>query len=139
MSIRAFLIVAMAFAAVDASAADHCMRVTHALSAGAVPSAGDFITADCKGQVVSAVRYDRAMGAVRLAHDLQPGDVVAEIPPSMMAGIGPGEKLYVTVRVGPVLVQREVEALQPANPGQKLFVRAADGQVISVLYAGDGK
>jgi len=89
--------------------------------------------------VVSAVRYDRAMGAVRLAHDLQPGDVVAEIPPSMMAGIGPGEKLYVTVRVGPVLVQREVEALQPANPGQKLFVRAADGQVISVLYAGDGK
>ena len=116
------------------------MRATHVLVAGAVPVAGDLVETECgDAKFAQAVRYDRTMRAVRLVRALQPDEVIAAVPPAMMAGIGPGQKLYVSVHVGPVVVQRQVEALQPANPGQKLFVRAENGQVISVLYSGEAK
>jgi len=112
------------------------MRAEHALAGGAVPTAGDFTAVACgDAKAVAAVRYDAAMQAARLSRALRPGDVIAAVPPSLMAGIVPGDKLYIQVHVGPVVVQREVEALQPASPGQKLFVRSADGEVMSVRYA----
>ncbi len=116
------------------------MRATRALTAGSVPSAQDLVPADCgAGKPAAAVRYDTGMRAVRMVRAVQPDEIVAEVPPAMMASISPGQKLYVMVQVSPVVVQREVEALQPANPGQKLFVRAADGKVFSVFYAGETK
>ena len=136
MLAKAFLCFSLALVAIPAHAAERCMQAVRVLSAGTVPAAGDFTAVDCGDTKPGlAVRYDAGMRAVRLVRALQPGDVVADIPASMMATISPGEKLYVGVQVGPVVVQREVEALQPANPGQRLFVRAADGQVMSVLYA----
>ena len=45
-----------------------------------------------------------------------------------------GDHLHLTTIAGPVRVEREVEALQSARDGQRLFVRAADGQTLSVVY-----
>jgi hypothetical protein len=113
------------------------MGATHALAAGAVPTAQDFVAVACGAvKPTAALRYDAGLHAARLSRALQPGDLVAGIPSSMMDSIRPGETLYVQAHVGPVVVQRPVEALQPANPGQKLFVRAPDGTVMSVLYSG---
>ncbi len=132
------LLTLLALAAFPAHAAEPCMRATHALTAGAVPRTRDFVATACgETNPTTAVRYDRALRAATLARAIQPGEVIATIPASIMAGISPGDKLFVQVHVGPVVVQREVEALQPANPGQKLFVRAADGTVMSALYSGD--
>ena len=134
------LVMPLALAAFQAQAADGCMRATRALVVGAVPSAQDLVAADCgNAKPAPAVRYDAAMRTVRLTRALQADDIVAFVPAAMMASITPGQKLYVSVQVSPVIVQREVEALQPANPGQKLFVRAADGKVFSVLYTGDAQ
>lgn len=115
-----------------------CMRATRALIAGAVPAADDLVEVDC-GDIKPplVVRYDADMRTVRLARPVHADEIIAAIPVSMTAAVSPGEKLFVVIRVGPVMLQREVEALQPANPGQKLFVRTADGQVMSALYPGD--
>ena len=127
----------MALAASSVRAAPACLRVTQALAVGEVPAPRDFVPAACgDAKPVRAVRYDAALRAARLARALQPGDIIAAIPPGLMAGIGPGDILSVESHVGPVVVQRQAEALQPAHPGQKLFVRTADGTVMSVRYPG---
>ena len=125
------------FALAAVSAAPPCMRATHALAVGAVPTARDFAAIACgDAKPVRVLRYDAAQRAARLMRPLQPGEVIAAVPASMVAAIRPGETLYVQAHVGSVVVQREVEALQPARPGQKLFVRAADGTVMSVRFDG---
>lgn len=137
MFAKGILLVVLLFVAPRAEAAQSCMRATHALMLGAVPKIGDLVTVDCGvAKPVSAVRYDTGLRAVRLVRIVHQDEIVAAIPDSMMAAVIPGQKLYIVVQVGAVVVQREVEALQPANPGQELFVRAADGQVMSVLYRG---
>lgn len=137
---RALGIVAYALMllAPGAHASEACLRAVHALAPGVVPSADDFAAADCgEDMPATAVRYDGGMHAVRMIRAVDPDEIVPAIRPSMLAAVSPGQTLYLSVKVGPVTVQRKVEALQPANPGQKLFVRAADGQVMSVLYPGD--
>ena len=138
MTLRSVPFVIFMLIAPSAQAANFCMRAVHPLSAGAVPATGDLVVAECGAtRPELVVRYDRDMRATRLARAVAADEVVAAIPAAMIADIVPGQKLYVAVKIGPVVVQREVEALQPANLGQKLFVRAADGQVFSTLYAGD--
>jgi len=127
-----------ALAALPVPEASSCMRATHALATGAVPTAEDFVATACGDtKPLRAVRYDTALRAARMARPLAPGEVIAAVPASMLAAIRPGETLYVQAHVGPVVVQREVQALQPAKAGQKLFVRAADGTVMSVRFGRD--
>ena len=134
-AVRGIIVMAM-LAALPAQAAT-CVRATHALAAGAVPSAEDFAAADCGSEhPARAVRYDAAQRSARLSRPVKADEVIAAIPAAMLAGVVPGQTLYVQIRVGPVVVQREVTALQPASPGQRLFVRAADGTVMSVRYPG---
>lgn len=45
-----------------------------------------------------------------------------------------GDHLRLATGAGPVRVERDVEALQAARDGQRLFVRAADGKTWSVRY-----
>ena len=44
----------------------------------------------------------------------------------------PGEAMIVRVTAGPVVVEREVRALQAGRAGRPLFVRTADGDVLRV-------
>lgn len=76
--------------------------------------------------------------AIRHAAPPLPNDVRI-VPPdaaAQAAPVRPGETISLTTRAGPVRVARDVEALQAARAGQRLFVRAADGTVMSVRYAG---
>jgi len=49
------------------------------------------------------------------------------------------DRVNLEVAIGAVRIERRVEALQPARPGQRLFVRDADGKTLSVLYAEAGQ
>jgi hypothetical protein len=40
------------------------------------------------------------------------------------------------VAIGPIRVERQVTAMQAADPGQRMFVKEADGSMLSVRYAG---
>ncbi len=136
MFLRSVLLLAVVFVASPAEATQTCMRATHSLIAGQVPSEDDLIPTDC-GDVkpASVVRYDADLRSVRFARSIQPNEIIGSIPKDLMAAVTPGQRLYVSVKVGPVTVERVVEAMQPAKPGQSLFVRTADGQIMKVLYS----
>ncbi|MFI4973088.1 MAG: hypothetical protein ACHP84_00955 [Caulobacterales bacterium] len=110
-----------------------CFTVVSPVAAGSFAPIDDFGPAICAtAPVRRALRYDARSGAVRAGQDLQPGELVAAAPASLLAHVRPGERLTLAARVGPVKVERSVEALQPAVEARGLFVRAVDGQVFSV-------
>ena len=110
-----------------------CLRVVQPLERGQFLSAGDFEPAPCTrdaGILPSAYRSDLKAGQATRA--LAKGETFRSLPGLALLQIKPGQSLEVETRVGPVTVQRAVTALQPAAPGQSLFVRTADGAVLSV-------
>jgi len=58
----------------------------------------------------------------------------AALPWRQPAAVRRGDHLRLATTAGPVRVERDVEALQAARNGQRLFVRAADGKTLSVVY-----
>lgn len=57
-----------------------------------------------------------------------------ETPADPALRVRPGDALILAVFAGPVRVEREVTALQPARPGHRLFVRDRQGQVFTARY-----
>lgn len=51
-------------------------------------------------------------------------------------GVTRGEALVVRVSTGPFLIQREGVAMQDAHPGERLFVRTAEGSALVVQCEG---
>jgi hypothetical protein len=114
----------------------HCLKALTALPAGAIPVSGNFQRVDCpspKG-VAAAFRYDRVQGSSQLSRSIAEGEVVPVFPEFEMSLVHPGQALTMVVLVGANRIERRVEALQAARPGQRLFVRSADGQILSVRY-----
>jgi hypothetical protein len=109
-----------------------CLRATRTVAAGEVGSVADFAPVACTGGAAQrAFRYDTAIGALRVERRLEAGEVVSGAPRAALAAITPGQPLYLSARVGPVEVVRQVRAVQSARQGEALFVRADDGSVFS--------
>lgn len=106
-----------------------CLAVLHPVSAGALAVRGDFADAPCDG-ALPAFRYDRAARTLRAGRDLAPGERVRG-PASLLSVVRPGDHLALRAHVGPVVVEREVEVVEPARAGEKIIVRGADGHVFS--------
>jgi hypothetical protein len=70
---------------------------------------------------------------VHVVHTTEPTRY-PDTPPAPEATVHPGDALDLTVDVGPVRVERQVTALQPARDGDRLFVSDADGRPLSVRY-----
>jgi flagella basal body P-ring formation protein FlgA len=112
-----------------------CLTTLTPLVAGALADDAAFQKTRCTADAVAlAFRYDPATGAVHLARALDIGAVVPEFPGYGTAMVRPGQVLRLVVQVGSVRIDRDVEALQAAHPGQRLFVRAHDGTVLSVRF-----
>src|SRR5947209_18794642 len=130
------LLLAAYFAAVSGAAVPAgypCARVVGPLVAGTVITSADVALAACAAKPARlAFRYDASLRAVRAARDLAPGELVPGLPAATLPTVRPGQVIVLAVRVGAVVLSRTVVALQPARPGQKLFVRAADGRTFPV-------
>lgn len=109
-----------------------CMMVLNPIAAGGAPRAKDLQSAPC-GEIrpARAFSFDRTARVARAVRALRPGETVAAIPPSSLAAVRPGDAYVVTARSGPVVVQRDVVAVQAARPGQPMFVKGADGEVFA--------
>lgn len=126
------------FAAPDAHT--HCLRALAPFAVGDVADAAKFEPADCVGENASPTfRYDVSAHLARLARPVAAGEIVPAYPQYDARAVHAGGKLHLVILAGPVRVEREVEAIQPAKPGQRLFVRAGDGAILSVTYAGAGQ
>jgi len=110
-----------------------CLTLARAVSAGKILASGDITPADCAtAPAPTALRFDRAAGAMRAIRPLHPDEVIAAPSGLGLPDIAPGQRLFIETSIGAVRIQRQVEALQAAAPGQPLFVRAADGAVFAV-------
>jgi len=103
-----------------------CLRLVRAVRAGTVVVAADVEPAPCEAGRMQRLRWDRAARAPRAAADLQAGDQIRAAA-GVLPVVRAGDRLVLQVRIGPVLVEREVEAVRPARAGEKVFVRGADG------------
>ena len=117
----------------DAHIPPSCLEAKRFIPAGSVATVDGFKPTTCDGAHLSrAFGFSASTRSVRTVRDLQSGERVASVPLSELAAVLPGERLYVTTRVGAVRIEREVKTIQPAATGQSLFVRADDGSVFSV-------
>ena len=109
-----------------------CMVVLNPIAAGVAPRAEDLQSVPC-GEIrpARAFGFDRTARVARALRALHPGETVAAIAPSSLTAVRPGDAYVVTARSGPVVVQRQVVAVQPAKPGQSMFVKGADGEVFA--------
>ena len=111
-----------------------CARMARPVAAGSILTNADLTTAPCGNAVDAAtvaVRYDRRTQVLRAVRGLQIDETIAAPPPALLADIAPGQHLVLHAKVGPVAIQREVEAIQAGRPGQAIFVKTADGAVFS--------
>lgn len=108
-----------------------CARLTRIIETGEIVSASDLTPAACEENSRSSFTYDRATGGVRAARSLAAGETVSRPPAFAVSAIAPGQVVTLQAKIGPVVVERDVVALQAAWEGQNFFVRAADGQVFT--------
>ena len=120
-------------AAVAASPADGtCRELVVDKRAGEPVFAVDAVPAPCPRYLPAAVlRYDLRRQVVVARADLAAGTSLglAFLPerPAVMAG----ESVQIVASVGHVRISRFAVALQPANTGEKFFVRTEDGAIFT--------
>jgi hypothetical protein len=113
-----------------------CRRTIKPISSGTFPTTDDFEPVRCGEMPARPLAYDSHTGVVRAERDIALGEIVAAVPNFALAGIQPGQQIYIEATVGPVKVRRALKAVQPVRRGQAFFAQASDGAVISVPYPG---
>jgi hypothetical protein len=116
-------------------AATACAVALSAIPAGTTPSRRDFAAAPCVAESSSALRYEPGSHAVRALRDIAEGETIAAVPDSFLPDVRAGDTLFLVARVGTATVERQVVAAQPGHRGGTIFVRTADGHLISAPMA----
>lgn len=112
-----------------------CLRVLLPQSAGAIPDSGAFEPASCAAaHSEETFHYDSTDRVTRLSRTVAAGEIVNSFPEFQIGIVRPGDKLTLISRVGSVDIERKVQALQPARPGERLFVKSSDGTVLSARF-----
>lgn len=119
--------------------AGQCFLAGAEVARGSVLKVGDLRPVPCE----AGVRAPRAVAArgtdlvaLRDIHSEElVGPLVLPAPPVGRAG----ETVTGAAVFGPVLVERELELLQPAWPGRNVFARGRDGKIIVLSVPGEGE
>jgi hypothetical protein len=127
---------AIGLPAAPPKAAGECKELAAPVARGALLAAADARSVPCDGNAPQhAVQYDRRHGVVRAAADLPAGAYLGRVALPAEAGIERGAALTLVSTVGPVRIEREVVAVQPARPGGKIFVRDEEGGTFAAPLA----
>jgi hypothetical protein len=112
-----------------------CLKVLAPVAAHAAPRPEAFAPVACPQPAPASVyRYDAVYASTMTARALVPGEIVRAFPEFKTRMVRPGDKLVLIGASGGVRIERDVVAIQAARPGQRLFVQASDGKLISVRY-----
>lgn len=110
-----------------------CLSLAQPVAEGAALKAEDVTEVACgDGAAVAALRYDRRASAVRASAPLSAGTMLGRVALTSGPDVEAGAKLTLVSAIGPVRIERHVEALQAGRSGSRVFVRDADGQVLAV-------
>lgn len=117
-----------------------CLAAVQSLATGEISLPNKFAAAACPERGVRrAFRYDAARGVTQTIRRIHAGEIVPFFAGFDSRSVMPGDRLTLVTMAGPVTVQREVEAMQSAHDGQKLFVRSKDNEVFAVRYRESGQ
>ena len=112
-----------------------CLLTLSPVAGDSVPPAESFARTPCPHDAVATPwRYDGGRKVTVASRALTAGEILRPYPEFGVAMLRPGDKVRLVSTAGAVRVERDVEALQPARPGERLFVRSGDGEVMSVRY-----
>lgn len=116
---------------IAAPAAAQCYVAATDLDAGAPLAAHTVAPSACDGGFAGApVRYDRRRGLMRAHQAIAAGEQLGRLAPAPASSAGAGQEMTLLVTLGPVVIERHVETVQP-SAGGAVFVRDADGAVFA--------
>jgi flagella basal body P-ring formation protein FlgA len=108
-----------------------CFAAARDIAAGTVLGAADVIAVECQAGKGAAIRYDRASGAVIASVALPVGAYLGRIVPLPEGQVAKGTVLMLRSAAGPVVVERQVTAMQSGRSGGQVFVRDGSGQIFA--------
>lgn len=118
--------------------AQSCVRMIEPLAVGESVSSAKTAPAACSDKIrVGVFGYDRWSNSTYAIQPIAEGDVVR-----IVSGIGrmvpqAGDRMTLVSFSGPVVVERDVRAMQTANEGRRMFVETAEGKILSVRFESD--
>lgn len=117
-----------------------CFAARIELSPGTYITRADAVEAECRaGAVERRLGYDANAAAPVARATIPAGSYLGRLQIGSETPVAAGRALLLRTRVGPVIVERAVTSLHPGQPGQRVWVRTADGQLASsMLAAGPG-
>lgn len=111
----------------------HCFAAARDLPVGSVLTVDDVTATPCMVSTRRApLRYDRVARAPVVATAIPAGTYLGRLAPLVAIRIDKDQRLTLRSSSGPVVIEREVVAVQPGSAGARIFVRDASGQVFSV-------
>lgn len=120
----------------DAGADAQCFAAARSIAADELLSHDSVAPARCEpGRDAIRVSYDRRHGVVRATEPLAKGDYLGRLMSLPRRGWDANQALTMSVRIGPVTVERNVRAIAPTGDASSAFVKDADGAVFSAPVA----
>ena len=113
-----------------------CYMATADIPAGRHIVDGDVARTPCTADAPAiGLGYDRGLGAPIASSAIDAGGYLGAIMPLATEPAVAGQELTLRIMDGPIIIERDVVAIQSGRPGSKVFVRADDGQVLSQRLA----
>jgi flagella basal body P-ring formation protein FlgA len=109
-----------------------CFEVVRALLSGTPLAAEDVRQVPCDAaRTAAAVRYDASAGTAVALSPLSAGDYLGRLAEVPAKGVAKGARLTLRSSAGPVIIEREVTAIQAGRAGQRIFVQDAGGKIFA--------
>ena len=109
-----------------------CFEAARMLSAGVPIEAEDVVAVACDSRRDAvALRYDRSARAALPVAAVPAGGYLGRLSVLPTGGVAKGERLTLRSSAGPVVIEREVTALQSGRSGERIFVQDASGAVFA--------
>lgn len=110
-----------------------CYVFNREVSAGQAITKEDLQLNQCdKTRTLASMRYDKVTGVLRAVVPISVQSYAGQISVPDSAFVDVGDEIVVSVVIGPVRIEKDVWALQPANEAEFIFVRDKNGQIMRV-------
>jgi flagella basal body P-ring formation protein FlgA len=115
-----------------------CAAARRPLAPGDYLAPGDLARVRCQQQVGSGwLRYDAGARSYFARQAIPAGSYLGRVSTNQAIVTSEGATLFYRTSEGPVVIEREVVALQPGHAGNAVFVRTEEGKVLSAPLAGE--
>lgn len=111
-----------------------CFAAAAGLAGGTALSRGDVLAVPCRTERPAPLRYESA-GLVLTAAPVPAGGYLGRLAGLPERVVGKGASLTLRSKSGPVIIERDVVAMQPGRPGNGVFVRGTNGEVFAAPLA----